>query len=72
MNDFLENLEIGEGENKIKLSKEDIKAIMKKHGETIKVETEKIESKYKSDIDNYKTTIDGLKDQISKHQNQMK
>ena len=66
MNDFLENLEIGEGENKIKLSKEDIKAIMKKHGETIKVETEKIESKYKSDIDNYKTTIDGLKDQISK------
>ena len=66
MNDFLENLEIGEGENKIKLSKEDIKAIMQKHGETIKVETEKIESKYKSDIDNYKTTIDGLKDQISK------
>ena len=66
MNDFLENLEIGEGENKVKLSKEDIKAIMKKHGETVKVETEKIENKYKDDIDNYKTTIDGLKEQISK------
>lgn len=64
MNDFLESLEIGE--NKIKLSKEEIKAIMKEHGKSITTETQKIEDKYKKDIDEYKTTIDGLKEQISK------
>lgn len=66
MNDFLESLEFGEGDNKIKLPKETIKAIMKKHGETVKTETTKIEDKYKSDIDTYKSTIDDLKVQISK------
>jgi transketolase len=64
MNDFLENLEIGE--DKIKLPKEVIKAIMKEHGKSITTETQKVEDKYKADIDNYKTTIDGLKEQISK------
>lgn len=64
MNDFLENLEIGE--NKIKLSKEEIKAIMKEHGKTVTTETEKVENKYKKDIDEFKATIDDLKAQISK------
>ena len=64
MNDFLENLEIGE--NKIKLSKEEIKAIMKEHGKSITTETQKVEDKYKKDIDEYKATIDGLKEQINK------
>lgn len=62
MNDFLENLEIGE--NKIKLSKEEIKSILAEHGKSVKTETEKVESKYKKDIEEYKTTIDDLKEQI--------
>ena len=64
MNDFLSNLEIGE--NKIKLSKEEIKAILAEHGKSVKTETEKVESKYKEDIEKYKTTIDDLKGQIEK------
>ena len=64
MNDFLENLEIGE--NKVKLSKEEIKSILAEHGKSIKTETEKVEAKYKKDIDGYKTTIDDLKGQINK------
>lgn len=64
MNDFLSNLEIGE--NKIKLSKEEIKAILAEHGKSVKTETEKVESKYKEDIEKYKTTIEDLKGQIEK------
>ena len=63
MNEFLEKLEIGEG--KIKLSKEEIKSILAEHGKSIKTETEKIENKYKADVENYKTTIDDLKQQIA-------
>jgi len=62
MNDFLANLEIGE--NKVKLSKEEIKAILAEHGKSVKTETEKIENKYKEDIAQYKTTIDDLKQKI--------
>lgn len=62
MNEFLENLEIGE--NKVKLSKEEIKSILAEHGKSVKTETEKVESKYKNDIETYKTTIDDLKEQI--------
>ena len=64
MNEFLENLELGE--SKLKLSKEEIKSILAEHGKSIKVETEKIEAKYKKDIDTYKATIDDLKGQIEK------
>ena len=62
MKDFLENLEIGE--NKIKLSKEEIKAILAEHGKSVKTETEKVESKLGKDIEEYKTTIDDLKKKI--------
>ena len=62
MKGFLEELEIGEG--KVKLSKEEIKSIIAKHGEYIKTETEKIEKQYKDEISEYKTTIDDLKEQI--------
>lgn len=62
MKGFLEELEIGEG--KVKLSKEEIKSIIAKHGEYIKTETEKIEKQYKEEINEYKTTIDDLKEQI--------
>lgn len=64
MKDFLESLEIGE--NKVKLSKEEIKSILAENGKAIKTETEKIENKYKADIDDYKSTIDDLKNKIEK------
>lgn len=62
MKDFLEELEIGEG--KVKLSKEEIKSILAKHGDYIKIETEKVDNKYKSQLEDNKTTISELKAQI--------
>ena len=62
MKDFLEELEIGE--NKVKLSSEDIKNILKKHGEYIKIETDKVDDRYKNQIEDNKTTISELKAQI--------
>lgn len=62
MKDFLEELEIGE--SKVKLSKEEIKNILVKHGEFIKIETEKVDNKYKDQIEDNKTTISELKAQI--------
>ena len=64
MKDFLETLEIGEG--KVKLSKEEIKSILAKHGDYIKIETEKVDNKYKDQLEDNKTTISELKAQIEK------
>lgn len=64
MKDFLEELEIGEG--KVKLSKEEVKSIIAKHGEYIKIETEKVDNKYKEQLASNKATIDDLKAQIEK------
>ena len=64
MKDFLEGLEIGE--NKVKLSKEEIKSILAKHGDYIKIETEKVDTKYKEQLEDNKTTISELKSQIEK------
>ena len=64
MKDFLEELEIGE--NKVKLSKEEIKNILAKHGEYIKIETTKVEDNYKNQLAENKSTIDDLKAQIEK------
>ena len=62
MKDFLQELEIGE--NKVKLSKEEIKSILAKHGEYIKIETDKVENDYKKQLEDNKTTIEELKTQI--------
>lgn len=64
MKDFLEALEIGE--TKVKLSKEEIKNILAKHGEYIKIETDKIDNKYKEQLEENKDTIEDLKQQIEK------
>ena len=64
MKDFLETLELGD--EKLKLSKEEIKSILAKHGEYIKIETDKVEDKYKNQINDNKATIDDLKSQIEK------
>ncbi len=62
MKDFLESLEIGEG--KVKLSKEEVKEILAKNGEYIKIETEKVDNKYKTQIEEQKATIEDLKTQL--------
>ena len=64
MKDFLENLEIGE--NKVKLSQEEIKSILAEHGKSVKTETEKVENNMKKENEDLKTTIDDLKEQINK------
>ena len=64
MKDFLENLEIGE--NKVKLSQEEIKSILAEHGKSVKTETEKVENKMKKENEDLKATIYDLKEQISK------
>ena len=64
MKDFLEELEIGE--EKVKLSKEQVKSVLAKHGEYIKIETDKVENKYKEQLEDNKTTISELKAQIEK------
>ena len=64
MKDFLENLEIGE--NKVKLSQEEIKSILAEHGKSIKTETEKVENNMKKENEDLKATIDDLKEQVNK------
>ena len=55
LKDYLEGLEIGE--EKLKLSKEDIKGILAESGKVVNTETEKLK-------DEYKKTIDDLKGQV--------
>lgn len=62
MREYLEKLEIGEG--KVKLSAEEIKAILTEHGKTVKNETEKVETAKNKDIETYKTTITNLEEKI--------
>ncbi len=62
MKEFLEGLEIGE--NKAKLSKEEIDSILTKHGKTVTVETEKVKTGLENEINTYKTTITNLENQI--------
>ena len=64
MKDFLENLEIGE--NKVKLSQEEIKSILAEHGKSVKTETEKVENNMRKENEDLKATIDDLKEQINK------
>lgn len=64
MKDFLENLEIGE--DKIKLSKEEIKSILTEHGKSVKNETEKVQNDMRKENDDLKATIDDLKEQVNK------
>ena len=59
LKDYLEELEFGEGENKFKLSKQQIKDIIAENGKIVNTETEKVKNEYK-------TTIDDLKSQLEK------
>lgn len=62
MNDFLTKLEIGEG--KVKLSSEEIKAILTEHGKVITTETERVKTKLNNEIETYKTTITNLEKKL--------
>lgn len=64
MKDYLETLEVGD--NKIKLSKEEIKSILAEHGKSVSTETKKVQEDKDSEISTYKATIDDLKQQIEK------
>lgn len=55
LKDYLENLEIGE--EKLKLSKEDIKGILAESGKVVNTETEKLKEEYKSTIDDLKEKV---------------
>ena len=61
---YLESLEIGDA--KIKLSDEQIKGALKESGTVVDTEVAKAKETMQKEIDNYKSTIDGLKEQINK------
>lgn len=64
LKDYLESLEIGE--EKLKLSKEEIKSIIAESGKIVNNEVEKTEKQYKEELENYKNTINDLNDKIKK------
>ncbi len=62
MKDYLEGLEIKEGQTK--LTEEQVKGILAKNGEMIKTENKKIADSKDAEIENYKTTISNLEKKI--------
>lgn len=61
---YLESLEIGD--TKIKLTEEQIKGALKESGTVVDTEVNKAKETLQKEIDNYKSTIDDLKQQIEK------
>jgi len=64
MKEFLESLEIGE--EKIKLSKEEVKFILAENGKVVKTETEKAKEDLTAEIETYKKNVADLQDEINK------
>lgn len=62
MKDYLEGLEIKEGQTK--LTEEQVKGILAKNGEMIKTENKKVADSKDAEIENYKTTISNLEKKI--------
>lgn len=62
--DYLEGLEIGD--DKLKLSKEQVKAIIAESGKVVNTEVEKAKNDMKTEIDGYKNTITDLNEKIKK------
>lgn len=62
MKDYLESLEIKEGQKT--LTEEQVKGILAKNGEMIKNENKKIADSKDAEIENYKTTISNLEKKI--------
>lgn len=65
MKDYLESLEIGEG--KVKLSSEEIKAILAEHGKTVTTETDKVKQSLNEIISNYQNQLKTANDTIQSY-----
>ena len=65
MKDYLESLEIGEG--KVKLSSEEIKAILAEHGKTVTTETDKVKQSLNETISNYQSQLKTANDTIQSY-----
>lgn len=65
MKDYLESLEIGEG--KVKLSSEEIKAILAEHGKTVTTETDKVKQSLNETISNYQNQLKTANDTIQSY-----
>ena len=65
MKDYLESLEIGEG--KVKLSSEEIKAILAEHGKTVTTETDKVKQSLNDTISNYQSQLKTANDTIQSY-----
>lgn len=65
MKDYLESLEIGEG--KVKLSSEEIKAILAEHGKTVTTETDKVKLSLNETISNYQNQLKTANDTIQSY-----
>ena len=65
MKDYLESLEIGEG--KVKLSSEEIKAILAEHGKTVTTETDKVKQSLNETISDYQTQLKTANDTIQSY-----
>lgn len=65
MKDYLESLEIGE--EKVKLSSEEIKAILAEHGKTVTTETDKVKQSLNETISNYQNQLKTANDTIQSY-----
>lgn len=65
MKDYLESLKIGEG--KVKLSSEEIKAILAEHGKTVTTETDKVKQSLNETISNYQNQLKTANDTIQSY-----
>ena len=65
MKEYLESLEIGEG--KVKLSSEEIKAILAEHGKTVTTETDKVKQSLNETISNYQNQLKTANDTIQSY-----
>lgn len=65
MKDFLEKLEIGDG--KVKLSSEEIKAILTEHGKSVTTEKDKVKAEMQKEVDTYKDQLKTANSEIQSY-----
>ncbi len=65
MKKFLEDLEIGEG--KVKLSEDQIKAILTEHGKSVNAEKEKVRTELSTEIETYKNQLNDANNEIKSY-----
>ncbi len=65
MKKYLEDLEIGEG--KVKLSEDEIKAILTEHGKSVNAEKEKVKTELTTEIETYKNQLNDANNEIKSY-----